>query len=87
MTLTKDSKDSLARAKVLAMLKGPGEVYDDDEIFRRGERQVVELREKLDEVNRLMKEQEETAKKIASTTEKIGEDIMGANNSLKEAKG
>ena len=56
MTLTKDSKDSLARAKVLAMLKGPGEVYDDDEIFRRGERQVAELREKLDEINRLMKE-------------------------------
>ena len=69
------------------MLKGPGEVYDDDEIFRRGERQVAEIREKLDEVNMLMKEQEETAKKIAITTEKIGEDISSANNSLMEAKG
>ncbi len=37
------------------MLKGGWEVYDDDEIMKRGEKQVAALREKLNEINRQIK--------------------------------
>ena len=48
---------------------------------------MATLREKLAEINRMIKEQEETANKIVMTTEKIGEDVRGANHHLEVARG